>query len=107
MALVGDERVGISNLSGATTPRRQHVWMLSTAVAAAWQRRGVGRALMQHLLSLSDSMGIVRVELDVYADNDRAIALYESSGFVREGLNGREAWREARYVDALVMARLR
>ncbi len=107
VALVGDELVGSCNLSGATTPRRQHVWMLGMGVAAAWQGRGVGRALMQHLLSLSDSMGIERVELDVYADNARAIALYERSGFVREGVKRREAWRDAKYVDALVMARLR
>ena len=42
-----------------------------------------------------------------YADNARAIALYESFGFEREGLYRAYAWRNGAYVDSLAMARLR
>ena len=48
-----------------------------------------------------------RLELSVYADNARAIALYERFGFEREGLMRAYAWRNGRHVDAVAMARLK
>lgn len=107
VAAVGHEMVACCNLAAAGSPRRGHVRLLGMAVADAWQGRGVGRAMMRHLTGLADSLGAVRVELDVYADNDRAVALYRSFGFEREGVKRIEAWRDGAYVDALVMARLR
>ncbi len=107
VALVGDEIVANCNLRGAASPRRQHVWLLGMAVGAGWQGRGVGRALMRHLTELADSMAVPRLELDVYADNLPAVALYREFGFASEGVKRLEAWREGAFVDALVMARLR
>ena len=49
----------------------------------------------------------MRLELSVYADNTRAIALYERFGFEREGLYRAYAWRAGAYVDSVAMARLR
>ena len=43
----------------------------------------------------------------VYADNERAIALYRKFGFEAEGTHRAYALRDGRYVDALAMARLR
>lgn len=42
----------------------------------------------------------------MFADNTRAIALYERFGFVREGLHRCHALRDGVYVDTLSMARL-
>lgn len=107
VALVDGVQVGNCGLHGAVSPRRLHVWSMGMTVATAWQGRGVGRALMQRLVSEADALRIPRVELDVYTDNTRAIALYEKFGFVREGVRRLEAWRDGAYADALVMARLR
>ncbi len=106
-ATLGDEIVGLANLHPAAGPRRLHVRTVGMAVAGAWQGRGVGRALMQQLMHVGDALGVDRLELEVYADNDRAIALYERFGFLREGLKQLEAWRQNAYVDTLVMGRLR
>ena len=52
-----------------------------------FQGRGVGKALMQALLDLADSWTpYTRLELTVYADNARAIALYKQFGFDEEGV---------------------
>jgi len=107
VALVGEGVVASCSLRAAGSPRRPHVWLLGMGVGAGWQGRGVGRALMRHLLDLADALEARRVELDVYADNGPAIALYQRFGFAREGLKRLEAWRDGAYVDALVMARVR
>ncbi|MBS2029852.1 MAG: GNAT family N-acetyltransferase [Deltaproteobacteria bacterium] len=105
-ALVDGEVVATFGLHGSPSPRRQHVWMLGMGIATAWQGRGLGRALMDDLMRIAQEQGIARVELDVYADNTRAIALYEKCGFVHEGRKRLESWREGAYTDGLAMARL-
>ena len=49
----------------------------------------------------------MRVELEVYADNERAIHLYEKLGFEQEGLLRMTTVRNGRYVDEYKMARIR
>jgi putative acetyltransferase len=74
----------------------------------AYAGRGAGRALMQALIDQADRwLAYRRLELTVWTDNDRAIALYEAFGFEREGVLRAYAWRDGAYVDALAMARLR
>lgn len=87
--------------------RRRHVMMLGISVAPEAQGQGVGRALMQALVDYADRWGqVLRLELQVYADNHRAIALYESMGFRHEGRHVGYALRDGQYVDSLSMARL-
>jgi putative acetyltransferase len=87
--------------------RRRHASALGISVAKDAQGKGVGSALMAALMDYADRWGhILRIELNVFADNTRAIALYERFGFVREGLLRKHALRDGRYVDSLVMARL-
>jgi L-phenylalanine/L-methionine N-acetyltransferase len=87
--------------------RRRHVAMLGISVAAAHQGSGVGAALMQALTDYADRWGqILRIELTVFADNARAIALYERFGFEHEGRLRAYALRDGRYEDVLAMGRL-
>jgi len=73
-----------------------------------YQNKGVGTALMETLLDLADNwLMLVRVELEVYADNERAIHLYEKLGFEQEGLLRMTTVRNGRYVDEYKMARIR
>jgi len=72
-----------------------------------WQGRGVGSALLRAALDLADRwLQVRRVELQVYADNAPAIALYLRHGFVEEGRHRDFAFRDGAFVDALTMARL-
>jgi len=67
------------------------------AVAAHARRRGIGRALMNDLLTYAHENGKKRIFLEVRKSNLFAIALYESLGFssfnVRKGYyaNGEDA----------------
>ncbi len=51
-----------------------------------WRGQGFGRRLTEATLAQARRLGFIRIELDVYAYNARAVALYERVGFVREGL---------------------
>jgi putative acetyltransferase len=89
-------------------PRRRHVGELGMAVRDDWHGKGVGTALMQAAIDLADRwLNLERLELDVYTDNEPAIRLYKKFGFVIEGTLARFAFRDGRYVDAYIMARLR
>jgi putative acetyltransferase len=50
---------------------------------------------------------LIRVELTVFADNERAIALYKKLGFVEEGLKKKAAIRNGQYEDEYLMARIK
>ncbi len=47
--------------------------------------RGIGRAMLEAVLQTAKQLGYEQAELEVIADNEHAIALYESLGFVKYG----------------------
>jgi putative acetyltransferase len=87
--------------------RRRHVAMLGISVIGPAQGQGVGSALMQAAVDYADRWGhLLRIELQVYSDNVRAIGLYRKFGFELEGTHRAYALRDGQYVDSLSMARL-
>jgi putative acetyltransferase len=86
--------------------RVRHVATLGVGVHPAYQGIGLGRAMMEAAVAWAEDVGVERLELAVRADNDRAIALYESMGFVRESLRKRFVKLvDGTYVDDWVMVR--
>lgn len=108
VAIHGVELIGSAGLHPVTgSLRTRHVAGLGLCVAPAWWGRGVGSALMQRLLDWADHWaGLLRIELGVFPDNARAIALYRKFGFELEGTQRAWALRDGAYVDSLMMARL-
>ncbi len=75
------------------------------AVAPAHQGRGLGRALVEAALAAARERGARKVTLRVLGPNTAARALYESCGFVVEGVRRGEFLLDGRYVDDVLMAR--
>jgi putative acetyltransferase len=99
--------VGCAGLHPAPQLRRRHAAILGICVAPEAQGRGVGRALMQGLCDYADGWGqLLRIELTVFTDNARAIALYQRFGFRHEGTHHAFALRQGLYADVHSMARL-
>ena len=48
---------------------------------------GIGRALTEACIECAKAAGYAQLELSVVAENERAVALYESVGFVEFGRN--------------------
>ncbi|HWS90424.1 MAG TPA: GNAT family N-acetyltransferase [Pyrinomonadaceae bacterium] len=108
VALAEGRVVGMFSLHAFTRPRRQHAGAIGMSVHDGWHGKGVGSALMRAGLDLADNwLNLTRLELEVYTDNEPAVRLYERFGFEREGLLRRHAYRDGRFVDSYVMARLR
>ncbi|MGE0624144.1 MAG: GNAT family N-acetyltransferase [Pseudomonadales bacterium] len=108
VACIDDRPVGNIGLIPSPNPRRRHSAGIGMGVHDAFAGRGIGTALMNAVLDLADNwLNVRRLELTVYADNARAIRLYERSGFVAEGAHRDYAFRDGALVDAVAMARLR
>jgi L-phenylalanine/L-methionine N-acetyltransferase len=95
------------NFTGKS-PRRAHAMHLGMTVHKDFQGKGVGTALMQALVDLADKwLNVFRLELTVYTDNERAIALYRKFGFEIEGTHKAYGLRAGQYVDTYSMARVK
>lgn len=74
----------------------------------AYRGRGYGADALRTLCRFAfDVMGLVRVTLTVFPDNDAAIRLYERTGFVVEGVQRRAFWKRGAWHDLVHMALLR
>ena len=70
--------------------------------------KGYGREAMQMLLDFAfRELNLYRVQLTVFAYNERAIALYEKLGFVREGVYREFLLRDGQRYDMLLYGLLR
>jgi len=109
VAVVGELVVGMLGLhTFPNNPRRKHAGTFGISVREDWQGKGVGTELLRAALDMADKwLNLTRIELEVYADNEPAIRLYESFGFEREGKLRQHAFRDGQYVDSIVMSRLR
>jgi ribosomal protein S18 acetylase RimI-like enzyme len=74
------------SLVGILTTYRheEYGWTLGMMVDERHRGRGVGRALMDALFAWARGKGIARLSLLVFPHNERALALYRSSGFVEK-----------------------
>ena len=84
---VGDELVSIASCDALTARERvSHRAGLSVTVGKDCWGLGIGRRAMEALISFAKSAGLEVLQLEVRADNRRAVALYEGLGFERLGL---------------------
>lgn len=109
VACVAGEPVGMLGIhTHPDLPRVRHAGWLGMGVRDDWQGRGIGTALMTAAVDLADRwLGLSRLELDVYPDNEPAVKLYRKFGFEVEGTARKASLREGRLVDVLKMARLK
>ncbi len=104
VVLDGDTIVGRLSLARDPHPASRHVADLGLMVAASYRRRGIGHALLEQAVTWAREAGVSKLELHVFPWNEPAIALYESFGFVREGLRLGHYLRDKTEVDAILMA---
>lgn len=81
-----------------------HVGRLSMGVAKPYRRQGIGRRLIEAVLLATK---FERVELEVFDHNEAAVALYRKFGFETEGVKRNARFLDGKYMNIVLMARLR
>ncbi len=100
--------VGFISLTQHQRPRMHHLGALGMFVHPDYWGEGIGSKLMEAALAVADNwLALKRVELDVFIDNEPAIALYQKFGFEVEGTRRCVAFGNGRFRDDYIMARLR
>jgi [ribosomal protein S18]-alanine N-acetyltransferase len=99
-----DKLVGYAGIArlGLLPPHEYEIHTIG--VDPAFQGQGIGRRLLDALLSVADCAGRTgTVYLEVRTDNEPAIAMYRSAGFVEVGL--RKRYYRTSGADAYTMRR--
>lgn len=107
LALVSEadgEVVGNVLISVERSSISDHVGTLSICIADGWRDVGMGSVLVEAALGWAAGRGLAKVALGVFPDNERAIAVYERAGFVREGLRRKQYRSGGTYRDEVLMA---
>jgi RimJ/RimL family protein N-acetyltransferase len=107
VALVEGDVVGWCDIQRHFFPAHAHRGTLGIGIIPAHRGHGLGLRLLNAILEKAADAGFVRIELDVHADNARAIALYDKVGFVREGVVRDAVFVDGEYRDAITMALVR
>lgn len=104
VATEGDRVVGWCDITRHFFPSHAHRGSLAMGIIPEFRGQGLGRRLIAVALERARQENFVRVELSVHANNHRAIALYEKTDFVQEGVLRRSVCIDGRYVDTICMA---
>lgn len=100
--VIGYIRLALSTSLACNAHVRQ---IQGLAVLDEGRGRGVGRALVRAAVEEARRQGARRVTLRVLAHNTPARKLYESEGFVLEGVLPEEFLLDGEYVDDVFMGR--
>ncbi len=85
---------------------RRHTMGIGLSLAKEYWGLGLGGRAIDHALSEARRRGLRRTELSVFPGNGRAMRLYRSRGFEREGVKRKALKIKGRYYDEILMARL-
>ena len=107
VAVTGGQVVGWGSLNAFNPrPSYDNVVDLSVYVERGWRGRGVGRALLHHLLPLARTLGYHKMVLATFPYNEAGVALYRKMGFSPVGVYHEQGRLDGCWVDVLIMERL-
>lgn len=106
-AFINDRPVAVIGLNGISIHRKMcHRATFGLSVEQAYWGMGLGSVLIEEIILTARRMGYEQLELGVFSDNDRAIALYHRMGFEEWGRKKR-AYRlkDGSYRDEIIMGK--
>ena len=102
----GQEEVGAwLELHRLLPSKLRHVAMLTLAVAEPYRRRGAARSLLREAYRWGRQVGLKKISLNVRANNQAALTLYQKEGFVLEGREQAQVRLDDGFEDNLIMAK--
>lgn len=82
----GDKAVGMFKFIPSLHRNSHIAYLGGVAIHPYFSGKGYGKKMMEEIIALGKQMGLLRIELSTATTNDKAIALYEKMGFVKEGV---------------------
>ncbi len=104
VAISDNKVVGWCDISSLHRPVYEHCGELGVGVIAPFRGQGIGKALMNAALNKAKQKGLTRIELTVFAHNQRAHNIYLNLGFVVEGRKIKAAKIDEQFIDVICMA---
>jgi putative acetyltransferase len=99
--------IGDITCRGESRRAKQHVGVIGVTVAEGWRDQGLGSALLRAVIDWARGSGVItRLELLVFADNERALHVYQKFGFEIEGRKRQAIFKVGEYHDEYLMALL-
>ncbi|MCP5283762.1 MAG: GNAT family N-acetyltransferase [Burkholderiaceae bacterium] len=98
--------VGFLGANGGERIRSKHSALVFLGVRKEYWSRGGGSALLKEALSWASSAKLLRLELTVHTNNDRAVALYRRFGFEIEGTRRASLLVAGQFRDEYLMSRI-
>lgn len=90
LAIVDEKVVGMAGIGAVGTKYKlKHRAELGISILKDYWGLGLGRALTEACIQCARDAGYEQLELDVVADNTRAISMYQALGFEEYGRNPR------------------
>jgi L-phenylalanine/L-methionine N-acetyltransferase len=105
VGLAWGQVVGLITIERMPHPVNRHVATLGMAIEASWRGQGLGSALMAVAMRWARKVGVEKVTLEVYPDNEAGIALYRKFGFHEEGRLVGQSKKSFGYRDEVIMSR--
>lgn len=104
IGLLEGEIMSIGSLQGFSRKRIAHRGAIAITVRKQYWHQGFGTKMMKELISFGkNTVGMTVIHLEVKADNENAIKLYEKFGFRKIGLYEKFFKIEDTYYDANLM----
>ena len=90
VAIIDGRIVGSAGVSVVRSRRKvEHRARFGISILKEYWGMGIGRALMEASIDCARQAGYTQLELEVVADNQRAVSLYRREGFEEYGRNPR------------------
>lgn len=103
VAIHNERIVGLAEAVGGKRSLRTTA-VLAISVDQSRRRQGIGRALLKSIIHWARlNPELYRLELEVFANNQKALSLYDQLGFVREGLRKSVAIKHGVMLDSYIM----
>jgi RimJ/RimL family protein N-acetyltransferase len=105
VAELGGRLAGNSSVTRGSYEDTKHHGYLGIAISRKHRDQGLGLEMMRTLVKESRKAGLKTIQLEVFANNQRAIHVYEKTGFKEAGRIAKKMLRNGKFIDSIVMAR--
>jgi RimJ/RimL family protein N-acetyltransferase len=103
VAEVDGKVIGNSEIGRRLSGYDRHVGSIGIAIKKGFRDVGLGTEMMNALIKQGREMGLKVLTLTAFANNKRAIHVYEKLGFQETGQIPKKFFKRGKYIDELIM----